>query len=151
MLSFIPYGMARNAAECIVAMIPGAVLLFIFFLIAEGALFLTKSDLISTLFLPVICLLPIFAGMASALVLEKVRNLPLTFKLGAVVGAGAGFFGALVSAVMLETLALLGQMPFGSLISDKIIIAVVLLIIIAVDTVLGALGGAIVVKFIKDL
>ena len=151
MLSFIPSGIARSIGECLVAMVPGAILLFIFFAVAEGALYFTKSDMISILFLPVVCLLPIFAGMASALALEKVRNRPLSFKAGAVAGMLAGFCGALVSSVMLGALTFLNQLPFGAMVSDKLIIAVALLLIIAVDTVLGALGGAIVVKFIKDL
>ena len=151
MLSFIPAGMPRTIAEYIVATIPGAVLLFIFFVVAEGALFFTKSDIISILFLPVVCILPVFAGMASALALERVRNRGLTFKSGALVGVLAGFFGALVSALMLGILAFLNQSPFGSIVSDKIIIAAALLMILAIDTILGALGGAIVVKFIKDI
>ena len=151
MLSFVPSGIARSIAECLVAMVPGAVLLFLFFAVAEGALFFTKSDMISILFLPVVCLLPIFAGMASALALEKVRNRPLTFKAGAAAGTLAGFFGALVSSIMLGVLTFLNQLPFGAMLSDKLIIAVALILVVAVDTILGALGGAIAVKFIKDL
>ena len=151
MLKFLPVGLPRTIGECIVAMIPGAILLFAFFVVAEGALFFTKSDLISILFLPVVCLLPIFAGMASALALEKVRNRALSFKAGAVVGVLAGFCGALVSALMLAGLTFLNQMPFGTLLQDKLIIMVALALVVAVDTVLGALGGAIVVKFIRDL
>ena len=151
MLSFVPAGMPRTIVEFIVATIPGSVLLFLFFAVAEGALFFTKSNIISILFLPVVCIVPIFAGMASALALEKLRNQPLTFKSGAAVGTLAGFCGAVVSSVMLGALSLLNQMPFGTLVSDKLIIAVALLLVMAVDTVLGALGGAIVVKFVKDL
>lgn len=153
MLTFIPAGLPRRIAEGIAAVIPGALLLFIFFAVAEGAVFFMgkQSELISIIFVPVICILPVFAGMVSALVLEKVRRQPPTFKWGVAAGAGAGLCGAIASSLMLGTLALLKQAPLGTMVSSNYIVLAVLLATVAIDTILGALGGAVVVKFIKDI
>lgn len=148
-LSFVPPGMPRSVAEYIVAVIPGALLLFIFFIGAEGAMILVNQDILSVIFLPVVCIMPILAGAVSTLVLEKLRKKPLTLQRGAVVGLAAGLVGSLVSAVALVVIQLITQkLPFGSFLSGLLVYAV-LLAIIVIDAVLGALGGALVVKFIK--
>jgi len=147
MFSFIPAGMARSIVEYLISAIPGAILLFAFFLAAEIATIFLNAELS---FIPVICAVPILAGVISTLVLEKVRNKPLNFKRGALVGAAAGLFGVLASALMIVLLILLKPQipPFGSLLNGWIVY-VALLLTIFMDTVLGALGGAVVVKFIK--
>lgn len=150
MLSFVPVGYARSIAEYIAAVIPGALLLFIFFIAAESAMVLIKEDILAVVFIPVVCIMPILSGAVSTLVLEKLRKKPLTLKRGAMVGAAAGLAGALVAAFALVVMSLLTkQSPFGSIIKD-LLVYVALMAILAVDTVLGALGGAAVVKFIKQ-
>ena len=149
MLSFVPAGMPRSIVEYIAALIPGALLLFIFFVGAEAAMLLVGQDILAVIFLPVVCIMPILAGAVSTLVLEKLRSKPLTLQRGAVVGLVAGLAGALVSAIALVVIQLVSQKPpFGSLIKDWLVY-VVLLVIIMMDAVLGALGGALVVKFVK--
>ena len=149
-LSFVPAGMPRSIAEYIAALIPGALLLFIFFVGAEAVMMLLPGqDILSVIFLPVVCIMPILAGAVSTLALEKLRSKPLTLKRGAVVGLAAGLVGALFSAVALTVIQLLTQKPpFGSFLSG-LLVYVVLLVIIVIDAILGALGGALVVKFIK--
>jgi hypothetical protein len=149
MLSFVPAGIGRSIVEYIVASFPGALLLFMFFAVAEGALLAVKDDVLVVIFLPVVCIMPLLSGAVSTLVLEKLRKKPLTMQRGAIVGAAAGMWGALVSSLALAIIQLaLKQSPFGGMISG-IIVYVALLAIIAIDAVLGALGGALVVKFIK--
>lgn len=149
MLSFVPAGMPRSIVEYIVALIPGALLLFIFFVGAEAAMLLVDQDILAVIFLPVVCVMPILAGAVSTLALEKLRSKPLTLQRGAVVGLAAGFVGSLVSAIALAVIQLLTQKaPFGSFLSGLLVYAV-LLVIIVMDAVLGALGGALVVKFVK--
>jgi len=106
--------------------------------------------MIAVVFLPVVCIMPILSGAVSTLVLEKLRKKPLTLKRGAMVGAAAGLAGAFVAAFALVIVSLLTkQSPFGGFIKD-LLVYVALLAILAIDTVLGALGGAAVVKFIKQ-
>lgn len=150
-LSFIPAGLMRSIAEYLAATIPGAILLFAFFLAAEGAMIFIGGDLLTIAFLPVICIMPILSGVVSTLILEKLRKKPLTLQRGAMVGAAAGFAGALVSVLMLVLVdVFVHKPPFGSLVTGWLTY-VVLLMVLVMDTVLGALGGALVVKFIKDV
>lgn len=151
MLSFIPAGLPRSAVEYLVAAIAGAVLLFAFFLLAEMAGIMFKSDIIAVVFLPVICIMPIISGAISTLLLEKLRSKPLTFQRGAMVGAASGLFGASVSAVMLFAVDMLMSIhPFGSWATGLMLLAILVPIAI-VDGLLGALGGALVVKFVKEV
>ena len=153
MLSSVPKGMPRSIAEYLVALLPGSILLFAFFFAAEVAvLFLPGGDLLSAAFLPVICIMPILSGVVSTLLLEKLRSKPLTMQRGAMVGAAAGLVGALVSVAMLAIGNMLASQhpPFGSMLTG-IVFYIALLAILPIETVLGALGGAAVVKFIKDV
>lgn len=150
MVSFVPAGMARSMVEYLAALIPGAILLFAFFLAAEAALLFIGGDLLSIAFLPVICIMPILTGVVSTLLLEKLRKKPLTLQRGAMVGAAAAFFGALLSALVLALVNIfVHKPPLGSFVTGFVVYAV-LLLVVAIDTVLGALGGALVVKFIKE-
>lgn len=143
--------MPRSIAEYIVALIPGAVLLFAFFVAAGSAVAILKNDLLSIAFLPVICLLPILSGVVSTLVLEKLRSKPLTMQRGAMVGAAASLAGSLVSSLMLLVLDMGAKIhPFGSGVTG-VLLFVALSVVVVMDAVLGALGGALVVKFIKDI
>lgn len=155
-LSFVPKGPARSAAEYFAALLPGTVLLFAFYLAAEVAVVLiggnneSMASMISTSFIPVICIMPIISGVVSTLVLEKLRKKPLTMKRGAMVGAASGIVGALASVFMLAVVALFAHMyAFGSALTG-ILFYVVLLVLIPIEGILGALGGAAVVKFIKE-
>lgn len=157
LLSFIPAGKPRSVVEYLVAAIAGAVLLFAFFLLAEMAVLLFNSTgqniLVSAVFLPVICIMPVISGAISVLALEKLRSKPLTFQRGAMVGAASGLAGASISAVLLLVLDILPQThihPFGGW-ATGLILLVVLAPIVVVDGLLGALGGAIVVKFVKEV
>jgi hypothetical protein len=152
LLSFVPKGMPRSIAEYLCALIPGSILLFAFFVAAEVAvIFLPGGDLLSASFLPVICIMPILSGVVSTLVLEKLRKKPLIIQRGAMVGAAAGFAGALVSVTLLAVAALaFHKYAFGSFVSG-LLFYLVLLVLLPVEAVLGALGGAAVVKFIKDV
>lgn len=152
MLSFIPAGMARSIAEYLVAAAAGAIPLFAFFALAQvtRAVFQT-IDLIGLAFVPVICIMPIIAGAVGALVLEKLRSKPLTMQRGAMVGAAAGLAGSFVSIVMLAAASvLLGTSPFGFGIVGLVLYAL-LVAVVGIDLVLGALGGALVVKFVKEV
>ncbi|VVB98964.1 Uncharacterised protein [uncultured archaeon] len=149
MLSFIPKGMPRSIAEYLVASIPGALLLFAFFVASEAVVAFVDPNLAIT-FIPVICVVPILAGAVSTLILEKVRSKPLTFKRGALIGALAGLDGALISAILLAILSLaLHKEPFGTMLTGALVY-LVLLVVVVLDAVLGALGGVIVVKFTRD-
>lgn len=151
MLSFVPEGKPRSVAEYLVAAIAGAVLLFAFYLLAEMADVLFKSDMIAVVFLPVICLMPVISGAISTLILEKLRTKPLTLQRGALVGAASGLAGSFVAAIMLFALDMLVKVhPFGSGITGLYLL-VALVPVVAIDAVLGALGGALVVKFVKEI
>ena len=152
LLSFIPKGMPRSIAEYLAALLPGSILLFSFFLAAEVAVvFLPGGDLLAAAFLPVICIMPLLCGVVSALVLEKLRKKPLTIQRGAMVGAAAGLIGALVSVILLAVVALVfKKYAFGTALVG-ILFYLVLLVVLAIETILGALGGAALVKFIKDV
>ena len=79
MLSFIPAGAPRSIVEYLLAVIPGAVLLFAFFVAAAALVyFMTGNQLVTFSYLPVVCIMPILAGLVSTLVLEKLRRKPLT-------------------------------------------------------------------------
>lgn len=151
MLAFVPAGVGRSIAEYLAALIPGAVLLFAFFLAAEGAVILfAGQDIMALAFLPVACIVPILSGVVSTLALEKLRKKPLTIQRGAMVGAVAALGGAFLSALLLVLVNLfVHKPPFGSFVAGWMVY-VVLLVIIFMDTLLGALGGALVVKFIKE-
>ena len=150
-ISFVPAGIGRSIVEYLVALIPGAVLLFAFFLAAEAAMLFIGGDILAIAFLPVICIMPILAGVVSTLVLEKLRRKPLNMQRGAMVGAAAAFGGAFLSAIMMILVNVFAHKPpFGSLVSG-LLVYVVLVLVLVMDTVLGALGGALVVKFIKEV
>jgi H+/Cl- antiporter ClcA len=63
------------------------------------------------------------------------------------VGALAGLFGSFVSSVPLLILAILNKNPLGDMLSSTLMVALVLVVSIGLDTLLAALGGALVVKF----
>jgi hypothetical protein len=150
-LSFLPAGKARSAVEHLAAACVGALLLFLFFMASEVAvLFMPDTPLMPVTFVPVICLLPVLAGALAAIVFEKLRKAQIGIRRGALVGAIAGFFGSAFSAFILLALSLLGRPPFGEALSSTLIVAAVLLISVAIDTILAALGGALVVKFTSD-
>jgi hypothetical protein len=150
MLSFVPAGMLRKIAEYFVALVPGAVLLFAFFFAAQAAvLLLPGGELLAASFIPVICMVPVLSGVVSTLLLEKVRKKPLTLKRGALVGAASALAGALLSAVMLIVVFVVtNKPPFGSTLGS-LVFYLSLPAIVALDSILGALGGALVVKFIS--
>ena len=153
MLAFVPAGIGRSIAEYFVALIPGAVLLLAFFLAAEGAVIVfAGQDIMAIAFLPVACIVPILSGVVSTLALEKIRRKPLTIQRGAMVGAAAALIGAFLSAILLVLVSVFTsyKAPFGSLVGSGLMVYAVLLVIIFMDMVLGALGGALVVKFIKE-
>lgn len=148
LLTFLPAGKIRSIAEYLVAAAAGAILLFLFFMASEAAVLLMRdTPLMSITFVPVICLLPILSGALAAIALEKLRAASIGIKRGAIVGAVSGLFGALVSSVPLLALDLLNMNPFGDALASTPIVAAVLLVTIALDTLLAALGGALVVKF----
>lgn len=150
-LSFVPAGIPRSIAEYFVAALLGAVLLFAFFVLAEIANFAVQGGLLAAAFLPVICVMPIISGVVSTLVLEKLRSKPLTLKRGALVGAAAGLSGSLLSAVLLLAGSFLGQVhPFTAAVTG-LLLAAALLVVVVIDAALGALGGALVVKFVRDI
>ena len=151
MLSFLPAGRIRGAAEYIVAAKVGALLLFLFFMASEVAvIFMADTPLMSVTFVPVICLLPVLAGALAAIVFEKLRKAPTGIKRGAAVGALAGFCGSSFSSFILVVLSVMNMKPFGDALSSTLAVVAVLLITICIDTVLAALGGALVVKFTSD-
>ena len=138
----------RSAAEHLAASIVGALLLLIFFMAAEAAVQLMKdTPLMSITFVPVICLLPVLAGALAVIVFEKLRKAPMGMKRGALVGALAGFFGSLASALPIIILAVLNMNPLGDMLPSTLMVALVLLATIGIDTLLAAIGGALVVKF----
>ncbi|MFA6907776.1 MAG: hypothetical protein WC263_03025 [Candidatus Micrarchaeia archaeon] len=148
MLSFLPAGRARGAAEHLIAAIVGALLIFIFFMVSEAAVQLMKdTPLMSITFVPVICLLPVLAGALAVIVFERLRRSQPGMKRGALVGGLAGFFGASASAVPLIALAVLNKNPLGDMLSSSLLVVLVMLATICLDTLLAAAGGAIVVKF----
>ena len=150
LLSFLPAGRIRSVAEYLVAAAAGAILLFLFFMASEAAVLLMRdTPLMPITFVPVICLLPILAGALAAIALEKLRAAQIGIKRGAAVGALSGFFGALVSSVPLLALDLLNMSPLGEALAATPIVLAVLLVTIVLDTLLSALGGALVVKFIS--
>jgi len=150
-LSFLPAGRIRSVAEHLAAAIVGALLLFLFFMASEAAvLFMADTPLMPITFVPVICLLPVLAGALAVIVFERLRKAPLGIKRGALVGALAGFFGSFVSSVPLIVLAILNKNPLGAMLSSTLMVALVLVVTIGLDTLLSALGGALVVKFTSD-
>ena len=151
MLSFLPAGRIRSVAEHLVAAKVGGLLLFLFFMASELAvLFMSDTPLMSITFVPVICLLPVLAGALAAIVFEKLRKVQPGIKRGAAVGTLAGFCGSMMSAIILSILALLGKQPLGSSLSSPVMAIAVLLISVVIDTILAALGGALVVKFTSE-
>ncbi len=138
-------------AEHLVAALAGALLLFLFFMASEAAvLFMADTPLMSITFVPVICLLPLLAGALAVIVFEKLRKAQPGIKRGAGVGALAGFFGAFISSVPLIILAILNKNPLGAALSSALMVVVVLVVTIGLDTLLAAIGGALVVKFTSD-
>ena len=126
----------------------GGLLLFLFFMASEVVvLFMSDTPLMPIMFVPVICLLPVLAGALAVIVFEKLRKAQLGIKRGALVGALAGFFGSAASALILSILSLIGKQPLGEALSSPVMAVAVLLISVAIDTILAALGGALVVKF----
>jgi len=151
MLSFIPAGKLRSVAEYLVSAIVGALLLFIFFMASEAAVMLLKdTPLMSITFVPVICLLPLLGGALAAIVLEKLRKCQQGMKQGAIAGALAGLTGSFISSLILLVLSLLGKSPLGDALSSTLMVFAVLAISVGLDTLLGALGGALVAKFTAD-
>lgn len=149
MLSFVPEGMMRSIAEYVAALVPGAVLLFAFFIAAQ-LMVIMLGDILAVSYFLAACIMPILAGVVSTLVLEKLRKKPLTLQRGAMVGAAASIAGAGLSAVALLAISFVAKKPvFGSFLTG-FLPYIALAIIVAVDAVLGALGGALVVKFLKE-
>lgn len=151
LFSFVPEGVPRSIVEYMASAIPGAILLFAFFVASESAVVFLGGDAMVVTFLPVVCLIPILAGMVSALVLEKVRAKPLSFKRGALLGAAAGLLGTLISSAMILVVFLVGKKPFGSIAGDLVMVLITIVFVIGIGTILSALGGAIAVKFIKEI
>jgi hypothetical protein len=141
----------RSIAEYIVAMLPGAILLFAFFVASESTVLFLGGDSMVVTFLPVVCLMPLLSGAVSTLVLEKIRMKILTLKRGALVGALSGLSGSLVSVLLLLVVFLVGKKPFGSTIMELPFVLLSFVGIIGICTVLSMLGGVLAAKFIKEL
>lgn len=143
--------MPRSIAEYLASIIPGAALLFVFFLAAEGStLFFGENSLMAATFLPVVCIMPILSGVVSALALERLRAKPLTLQRGALIGFAAGFTGALLSALMLGLVKVALQTPpFGAFLQSGWLSLAAIIAIVLLDSVLAALGGAVASKVIK--
>ncbi|MEM4348422.1 MAG: hypothetical protein QXN37_02530 [Candidatus Anstonellaceae archaeon] len=152
MLSFIPAGMLRKIAEYLVASIVGAILLAGFFAISElSVLLFPKYDLISLVFVPIVCAMPLVAGAIAALALEKIKKRPITLKQAAAAGALAGFLGSSFSALLLIVSWVLFPKvaPFGAGIST-LLSFLLLPLVVFIDTLLAAIGAVIVAKFISQ-
>jgi hypothetical protein len=147
LLSFLP-GRIKPIAEHLVAGIVGALLLFFFFMASELAvIFMKDTPLMSITFVPVICLLPLLAGALAAIVFERLRKAQPSMRQGALAGALAGFFGSAVSSIILLALSFFNMNPLGGALASTLMVAGVLFVSVGLDTILGALGGALVVKF----
>jgi hypothetical protein len=151
MFSFVPAGLPRSIAEYAVSMLAGAILLFAFFVASESAVLFLGGNTMVVTFLPVVCLMPLLTGVVSALALEKIRSKPMNFQRGALVGAAAGFGGTLLSSLMIVLVKLMGQKPFGTVIDSLLMVGVASIAVVFMGTLLAALGGALAVKFIKDV
>ena len=151
MLSFIPAGILRSIAEYLLAVIPGAALLFFFFVAAEILVFvLPGNDWKSISFVPVICIMAPIAGTVSTLLMEKIRPKPITLAKGAAIGAASGFIGSLASVAMLATTALLfKKFAFGQAISGAWFY-LALAVVVLIESILGLLGGAITAHLISN-
>jgi len=152
-LSFLPAGKVRSAAEHLVAAVVGALLLFVFFMASEIAVqVMQDTPLMPVTFIPVICLLPILAGALAVIVFEKLRKTTMGIRRGALVGALAGLFGSMVSSLPLLILTLIkpDRPAFGDMLASPLLVALVLIVTIGLDTLLAAIGGALVVKFTSD-
>jgi len=148
MLSFLPAGKIRSIAEYLVAAFVGAMLLFLFFMASEAAVqFMKDIPMMPITFIPVICLLPLLAGALAVIVFEKLRKAPVGIKRGALVGALAGFFGTFISSVPIIIIAIMNMNPLGEMLASAPLVVLVLFITIGLDTLLAAIGGALVVKF----
>ncbi|MCX8197749.1 MAG: hypothetical protein N3F07_00940 [Candidatus Micrarchaeota archaeon] len=154
MLHFLPEGLPRKAAEFLVAIIPGAILLFAFFIAAEATVAIFTGEkgnsFMSVIFLPVICLLPLLSGVVSALILEKLRRAQVSVVDGAVAGAASAMAGSAASSFVLVALDIALRLhPFGNSITG-LMLALVMAFVVAMDTLLGAIGGGMTAKFLKD-
>ncbi|MEM2137921.1 MAG: hypothetical protein QW568_02440 [Candidatus Anstonellaceae archaeon] len=149
MLSFVPEGILRSIVEYLAALIPGSALLFAFFIAAQ-LMVIMLGDVLAVSYFLAACVMPVLAGVVSALVLERLRKKPLSMQRGAMVGAAAGIFGAAISSVALITVSVLAKKAIFGAILPGLLAYAVLAVIVLMDTILGALGGVIVVKFLKE-
>ena len=148
-LSFVPEGVPRSVAEYAVALMPGAILLEVFFIAAQATIVFVEGSLLSIVFIPVICVVPFLSGVVAALALEKIRRKPLIVQRGAAVGACSSLLGSLLSTMAIAVMSFAtGKYPFG--ISGIAILIVAFAAISAMAAILGALGGAVVANFIKE-
>jgi len=135
--------------EYFISILVGGLIIVLFFIAPSILSILLKSDTLSLLFLPILCLIPLVAGAVSALVFEKIRKF-IFFKEAAIVGALSGLSGSVFSAFILLLFYLLLKIaPFGSFLGG-ILFFVFLFAIVGISTILGALGAVLIIKFLKD-
>ncbi|MCX8197469.1 MAG: hypothetical protein N3G80_04110 [Candidatus Micrarchaeota archaeon] len=150
LLSFIPQGLPRTAAEYLVSGAIGGLVYFGFFILVLGLLFFIKDNNMALIFLPLTCVIPPLTGALSALVFERVRNRPLSLKSAAAVGAIAGLLGSSISSLV----ALLASFfaPPNSVFSllQPLLLFVALAVLAVVDSILAALGAAVVAHITKS-
>ncbi|VVB56958.1 Uncharacterised protein [uncultured archaeon] len=158
MLGFLPAGIVRTIGEVVVTSIPGAILQF-FFIVAAAGLNIwgpggsSGGGLYALVYLPVVCLLPLVVGTVSTLVYERVRGTHTAHLKGSVLSSAmSGFLGSLVGALVIVITGLgLKNHPLGTAIDGPLPLVGVSLLIVAVSTVLAALGALVVVGVLNKM
>jgi hypothetical protein len=150
--TFLPPGMPRDIAEIIASSIPGAAIL-VFFMLAVGApTVITNSNWFAAPYIPVTCLLPIVIGMIAPLALEWVRAVHgVSLRRGVVCSFLSGLVGSVIGVAAIFALsAVTGSYnPFGPSVTGMAPQAGVSILIIVLSSSLSAVGGAVLMLFIK--
>lgn len=150
--SILPFGIVRDSVEILASSVPGAAILFIFMVAVGIPTVYTNSNWFAAPYIPVTCLLPIVVGMISPLALEWVRAAAaVSLRRGVACSLLSGLFGSMLSVTVIFTVSVVNGTynPFGPAVGGLVSQAVVSVMIICLATALSAVGGAVLMLFIK--
>lgn len=151
---FLPFGPLRDAAEILLASLPGAAMLALFILIVGGLTINFNSNGFAASYIPVVCLLPLVVGIVTPLVLERIRGEHrISLRRAMICSCASGLSGSFFASAILILLGIFNPSfkPFGPSVGGALPLLFLFALIVGISTALAAAGGAVLVIFIQKV
>jgi hypothetical protein len=145
--SFLDTIMENEYAQIFMSAVPGAILLCVALVVASVLNIFVTSSWASLVFLPIVCIFPLLAGLAATMLLRRVMKGEVDVAHCAGTGALSGFLGAVGGALVLLVLMFLKKPALGSMVSGTIFQVIAITVIVIMSAILSALGAGALAMF----